>query len=99
MHSFSSSAAANAWTHSPIIGLELNELNQLFNPIDLSPFQNKDLNPAVEEFIVSSAREHPLDEKLTLRVRLEQWPAQDPSDLIRQSVHNYFAYQASMNDL
>lgn len=99
MHPFSSSATASEWPHSPTIGLELDELNQLFNPLDLSPFQNKDLSPEVEEFIVSSAQEHRPDEALTLRIHLQKWPSQDPSDLIRQSIHNYFAYRARMNHL
>ena len=99
MHSFSSSAPATEWSHSPNIGLELDELNQLFNPLDPSPFQNKDLNPEVEEFIVDSAQEHRPDDALTLHIRLQKWPAQDPTELIRQSIHNYFAYRARMNRL
>lgn len=99
MHSFSSSASTAELAHSPIIGLELSDLNQLFNPLDLSPRKNKDLSPAVEEFIVTSAQEHRPDEALTLRIRLQSWPSPDPSDSIRQSIHNYFAYRARMNDL
>jgi hypothetical protein len=99
MHSFSSSATAFEWRHSSTIGLELDELNQLFNSLDLSPIQNKDLSPEVEEFIVGSAQEHAPGEALTLRIRVGKWPGQDPSDLIRQSIHNYFAYRAQMNHL
>jgi hypothetical protein len=66
MHSFSSSTTAREWAYSPTIGLELDELNQLFNPLDLSPYQNKDLNPEVEEFIVCSAHEHRPDEAINI---------------------------------
>jgi hypothetical protein len=99
MHSFSSSATASEWRRSSTIGLELDEANQLFNSLDLSPIQNKDLSPEVEEFIVCSAQEHAPGEALTLRIRVGKWPGQDPSDLIRQSIHNYFAYRAQMNHL
>jgi len=99
MHSFSSSATTAELAHPPVIGLELDDLNELFNPLDLSPPKNKDLSPAVEEFIVSSAQEHRPDAALKLRIRLQEWPSQDPSESIRQSIHNYFAYRARMNDL
>ena len=72
---------------------------RLYRSLDLSPMQNKDLNSEVEEFIVGSAQEHPLDEPLTLRIRLKNWPSRDPSEVIRQSIQNYFAYRASMNHL
>ena len=68
MHSFSSSATASEWRRSSTIGLELDEANQLFNSLDLSPIQNKDLSPEVEEFIVCSAQEHAPGEALTLRI-------------------------------
>lgn len=67
--------------------------------MDPSPFHDKDLDRDAEEFIVSWAREYPLDEPLTLRVHLEQWPVDDPTSLIRDAVHNYFAYRANLANL
>ena len=40
-----------------IIEIRLAELNQIFNRMDPSPFQDKDLDPKAEEFIVGWARE------------------------------------------
>ncbi len=98
MHSFGTDTAAPE-KRARNIALELREFTQLFNPIDPSPFENKDLNPGVEEFIVGSAEEYPPNEKLTLRIYLDHWPADDSTELLRNAVHNYFSYRARMNRL
>ena len=79
------------------IELELHDMKQLFDSMDPSPFREKDLDPDAEEFIVSSAREHPPDHSLKLRIYLEQWPAKDPTRVIQEAVHNHFAYRAKLN--
>jgi len=85
--------------HSHCIELELHDLNQLFNSMDPSPFKDKDLDHDAEEFIFSWAQEYPPKQTLTLRVYLAQWPSEDPTELIREAVHNYFAYRTKLNDL
>lgn len=85
--------------HSRVIELELRDIGQLFNSMDPSPLEKKDLNDAVEEFIVSWSEEYRPDQALTLQIYLKEWPAEDPTDLVRNSIHNYFAYRASLNDL
>ena len=77
----------------------MREPRQLFNSMDPSPFRERDLDPNAEAFIESWAQEFPADAELTLRVHLEQWPAEDPTALIRDAVHNYFAYRARQDDL
>ena len=64
--------------HSHSIELELDDLNQLFNSMDPSPFKDKDLDHDAEEFIFSWAQEYPPKQTLTLRVYLEQWPPRIP---------------------
>lgn len=81
------------------IELKLNSVNQLFNSMDPSPFHEKDLDHDAEEFIASWAEEYPPEAPLALRIHLAQWPAEDPSALIRQSVHNYFAYRSKLTEL
>ena len=54
--------------HSPTIELELRQVDLLFNPIDPSPLEDRDLSPEVEEFIVSWAEEYPPDAALRLCV-------------------------------
>jgi len=99
MHSFSPGNTAAEAKHSRVIELELRGMSQLFNAMDPSPLENKDLNDDVEEFIVSSSQEYRPDQALTLRIHLEEWPAEDPTDQIRNSIHNYFAYRANLNHL
>ena len=90
---------AGARAHSPTIELELRRVDLLFNPVDPSPLEDRDLSADVEEFIVSWAEEYPPDAALTLRVHLEQWPTDDPSSLVRTAIHNYFSYRASVSHL
>ena len=85
--------------HSHSVKLKLRDINQLFNSMDPSPFIEKDLDDEAEEFIVSWAREFPPDAPVRLRIQLEQWPAEDPKELIRQAVHNHFAHRAELTDL
>ena len=85
--------------HSHSIKLKLRDMNQLFNSMDPSPFIEKDLDDDAEEFIVSWAREFPPDAPVKLCVQLEQWPAEDPKELIQQAVHNHFAHRAELTDL
>jgi len=99
MHSFSSGSARTESKHSRVIELGLHDMGQLFNSMDPSPLQNKDLNDDVEEFIVFSSEEYRPDQALALRIHLEEWPAEDPTNLIQTSIHNYFAYRANLNDL
>jgi len=99
MHSLSPVNTSVEPKHSPMIELELRDMSQLFNSIDPSPLEHKDLNDDVEEFIVSWSEEYRPDQALTLRIYLKEWPAEDPTEAVRKSIHNYFAYRADLNHL
>ena len=58
MHSLSPRNTSLEPKQSRIIELELRDMTQLFNSMDPSPLENKDLNDDVEEFIVSSSQEY-----------------------------------------
>jgi hypothetical protein len=81
------------------IRLKLHDLSQLFNSMDPSPFIEKDLDDDAEEFIVSWAQEFPFDAQIRLHVYLDQWPAEDPKELVTTAVHNYFAHRAEITNL
>jgi hypothetical protein len=85
--------------HPHTISLKLRDINQLFNSMDPSPFVEKDLDDDAEEFIVSWAQEFSPNATLKLRIYLDQWPAEDPKELIRTAVHNHFAHRAKIIDL
>jgi hypothetical protein len=85
--------------HAHYIRLKLHDVQQLFNSMDPSPFIEKDLDADAEEFIVSWAQEFPGDDPVRLHIYLEQWPAEDPKELIKTAVHNYFSHRAEIADL
>ena len=81
------------------IKLKLRDIDQLFNSMDPSPFIEKDLDDKAEEFIVGWALEFPRDAPVGLRIQLEQWPAEDPTELIQQAIQNHFSHRAELTDL
>jgi hypothetical protein len=85
--------------HLHTIKLKLREISQLFNSMDPSPFIEKDLDDDAEEFIVSWAREFRPDDPIKLRIYLDQWPVEDPNELIRTAVHNHFTQRTKITEL
>lgn len=79
-----------------LIELRLRNITALFNSLDPSPFQEKDLDAAAEEFIVSWAREHPAHAPLMLRLHMEEVPASNPVPMVRSAVRNYFTYRGTL---
>ncbi len=96
---FSSDTTATDRGHPHTISLKLRDLNQLFNSMDPSPLIEKDLDDDAEEFIVSWAQEFSPKDPIKLRIHLDQWPPEDPKELIKTAVHNYFAHRAKITDL
>jgi hypothetical protein len=87
-------------THADTIYVRIHELRQLFNSIDPSPFRERDLDPSCEEFIVSWAREMPLDRSLRLEVRIDR--EQPPAELaaeVPHAVRSHFEREASLQEL
>jgi len=90
--------------HKPVhkrhlIELKLRDVSQLFNSMDPSPFQEKDLDQDAEDFIESWAFEYPLQEPLTLRVHLSEPPESHEIQGIEEAIHHFFAYKAELNRL
>ena len=78
------------------IEVHVPELRHLFNAIDPAPFNDRDLDPAAEAFIVNWAKDLPRDARLALLVHLDR-PC-DPDDaaaVLRDAVHRFFADRAS----
>jgi hypothetical protein len=78
------------------IELRLNELSQLFNSMDPTPFHHKDLDHDAEEFIESWALEYPQASHFHITVHLGQMPPEDPTDLVSEAIRNYFNYKAGV---
>jgi hypothetical protein len=82
------------------IELNLRDVNQLFNTMDPSPFNERDLDHDAEEFIVSWARELPLADPVVLVVHLAALPAErDPQAMLEEAIHHYFGYRVELSRL
>jgi hypothetical protein len=88
-----------------VIEVHVGELKQLFNSIDPSPFRNKDLDRAAEEFIVGWAKDLPRDAPLALVVDLDREAGlPDEAAVLRDAIHEFFrqraeAYRRSLREL
>ena len=79
------------------IELRLNEINQLFNSMDPSPFPDKELDTEAEEYIVSWATELPRNEPLTLIIHLAKAPDKDKDEnAMNDAIRNFFSYRANL---
>jgi hypothetical protein len=79
------------------IQLNLRDVNQLFNTMDPSPFNERDLDHDAEEFIVSWAREIPLAEPVVLVVHLAVFPPEaEVQKMIQDAIHHYFNYRREL---
>jgi hypothetical protein len=82
------------------IELKLNDVSQLFNTMDPSPFHEKDLDADAEEFILSWAREFPLNEPVVLIVYLARaTDVAEAQSLIERATLHYFEYRSRLNRL
>jgi hypothetical protein len=95
-HSTNSPEAASVGA----IEVRVHRLEELFNTLDPTPFPEKDLDDAAEEFIVSWARELPRGVPLTIRVQMTG-PAEGENitERTRDAIHRYFAYRAQITRL
>ena len=78
------------------IEVRLRELSQLFNSMDPSPFIDRDLDAAAEEFIVSWARELPHKAELELVIHLATLPTPDRTTGTEEAVRHYFVSRAEV---
>ncbi len=82
------------------INIRVQEINQLFNTMDPSPFHEKDLDDNADEYIVSSAEEFHIREPLALIVHLGQAPqGPDPQPMLEEAVHNHYSARAAISRL
>ena len=79
-----------------IIEVRVAELRQLFDALDPSPFQERDLDLRAAEFILSWARELPRDVPLGLLVHLNRTAGlPDEALLLGNAVHEFFRGRAT----
>lgn len=76
------------------IEVRIAEPKQLFNSIDPSPFREKDLDPAAENFIVGWARQAHRKAALSLLVHVGQPAAPDEAAQVAEAIHEFFRARA-----
>src|SRR5258705_8931712 len=82
------------------VEIRIEDIGQLFESLDPFPFREKDLNKEAEEFIVSWARELPLDQPLTIVVHIPKTQASSlEARELGAAVNRYFLYRAQVNEL
>ena len=78
------------------ISLRVVKLSELFNSMDPTPFQNRDLDPDAHEFIESWAVAYPSTSHFRIHIHIVEMPAEDPTAMVVDAIHNYFSYKAEM---
>lgn len=67
----------------------------MFNTMDPTPFQNKDLDTQAEDFIETWASGFAPGSRFYITIHLEHWPSDgNPVELLTSAIHNHFIYKA-----
>lgn len=77
-----------------LIDVHIAELSLLFNAMDPAPLRVKDLDPKVEEFIVSWARLARSDVPFALQVYVDEPGVPDQFDAVSHAIHEFFNQRA-----
>jgi hypothetical protein len=78
-----------------LIEVHIERMEQLFNSMDPAPFHSKHLDSDAEEYIVSAASRHPVEDGARLVVHLDDDGEKEQArGLVPEAVRHYFAYRA-----
>lgn len=79
------------------IELKIREIGQLFQSLDPLPFRERDLDAAVEEYVVAWAREQGGARPIRILIHLPAEEAErEEAGHIADATRNYFAYRAEV---
>ncbi|TRU44731.1 MAG: hypothetical protein EWV49_16740 [Microcystis aeruginosa Ma_QC_Ch_20071001_S25] len=76
-----------------LIEIKLNQLQQVFNSLDPSPFLDRDLDDNAENYIINSVDDFPLNTPLKLVFYLPSNEQNTARHLLPAALHNYFDYR------
>ena len=76
-----------------VIEVRVGRVEKLFQSLDPSPFNERDLDPDAAAFILDWARDLPRDRPFRIRVHLEE-PARERAEGVASAIGTYFGYQA-----
>ncbi len=77
------------------IELRIAKLSELFNSMDPTPFQHRNLDSDAEEFLENWALEFPQKSHFRIIVHIDQMPQEDPTQIVAEAIHNYFEYKST----
>ncbi len=82
--------------HPPVqqIELRINQLSELFNSMDPTPFPHRNLDKDAEDFLEQWALEYSANSHFRVVVHVAQRTADDPTTLITAAIHHYFSDKA-----
>lgn len=87
-------------SHAPLqtqIELSIHDIGQLWHTLDPLPFRERDLDQAVEEFLVSSAAEMAQRGTIEILVRLPKSEAdREEARHVSDAIRHYFGYRADV---
>ena len=79
-----------------LIELQLQDIQQIANPLDPSPYPEKTLDKNIEEYIADAVRDFPLKTDLKLVVYLPGEELQrEAAKKLDQTIHNHFRYKTA----
>src|SRR3954464_14909242 len=82
----------HAGSNCEVMRVYVEELGQLLNTIDPSPFRERDLDSEAERFIVAWSRDLPAKSELCLEVQVKRNPNRGESEIeLGEAVHSFFA--------
>ncbi len=79
-----------------LIELKLNDVRQLFNSLDPSPFWEKDIDSDAERYIVDTVKSFHLKTLLRLEVYLPAEAIQEGAKIVPDALYHYFDYLAGI---
>ena len=81
--------------HCSVIEVHIDELSQLFDSMDPSPFHKRDLDPKAAEYIASSAQDLPRRARIALVLYLDKkGGVHDEGRLVGDAVREHFARES-----
>lgn len=82
-----------------LIDLKLKSLSQIYSSFDPSPFHERDLDDNAADYIEDSMLELRNHSHVKLVIHLPEKPSENDQTLLREAIHNYFAYRARVTRL
>ena len=75
-----------------LIEIGLNNINQLFNSLDPSPFIKREIEHNIKNYILESLQELPINSNVKVLLHVPHSIDLDDRKLVADAIHNYFNY-------